>query len=204
MPAKSKSQQQFMGMVHACQKYGKCASAEVRKTAKSIKPGDAEDFASTKHKGLPERKGKKMAEENKNEYAAALGALARAAGPKIAQVAGKYGPQLAQTAAGSAGTAVGEKIGAKITGETGERYMHKGVPHKKKKKKKMKEHTTFEEYAQWRDSQLNEVGTTTADVAQFRRMTIPATVRRQWPDSTDEFFKTKKSSSTGCSCVDKE
>lgn len=56
MPAKSKSQQRFMGMVHACQKSRKCASGEVSKVAKSIKKKDAEDFARTKHKGLPEKK----------------------------------------------------------------------------------------------------------------------------------------------------
>ncbi len=173
-----------MGMVHACQKYGKCASAAVRKTAKTIKPDDADKFASTKHKGLPKRKEKKMSEERTNEYAAMLGALAKQAVPIAAQAAGQ-----------AAGTAAVEKAS--------EKFMHKGVSHKKKKKK-MKEHTTFEEYAGWRDSELNEVGTTTADVAQFRRMTIPATVRRQWPDSTDEFFQKKKDSSTDCSCVDKE
>lgn len=53
MPSSSVKQQRYMGMVHACQKYGKCASAAVRKTASSIKPSDAEDFARTKHKGLP-------------------------------------------------------------------------------------------------------------------------------------------------------
>ena len=45
-----------MGMVHACQKYGKCASEEVFKVAKSISPKDAEEFAKTKHKGLPQKK----------------------------------------------------------------------------------------------------------------------------------------------------
>lgn len=58
----SKSQQRFMGMVHACQKSGKCASGEVSKVAKSMKKKDAEDFARTKHKGLPE---KKKTNENK-------------------------------------------------------------------------------------------------------------------------------------------
>ena len=48
-----------MGMVHACQKYGDCASSKVEKIAGSIKPEDAEDFAKTKHKGLPERKEEK-------------------------------------------------------------------------------------------------------------------------------------------------
>jgi hypothetical protein len=54
--AVSKKQQKFMGMVHAAQKGEKPASKEVAKTAKTMKKGDAEDFASTKHKGLPEKK----------------------------------------------------------------------------------------------------------------------------------------------------
>jgi hypothetical protein len=56
MPAKSKKQQRFMGMVHAAQKGEKPASPEVAKVAKSIDPEAAEEFASTKHKGLPEKK----------------------------------------------------------------------------------------------------------------------------------------------------
>jgi hypothetical protein len=54
--AVSKKQQKFMGMVHAAQKGEKPASGAVAKTAKTMKKGDAEDFASTKHKGLPEKK----------------------------------------------------------------------------------------------------------------------------------------------------
>lgn len=56
MPAKSKKQQKFMGMVHAAQK-GELdnPSKEVKKAAKSMKKKDAKDFASTKHKGLPEK-----------------------------------------------------------------------------------------------------------------------------------------------------
>lgn len=56
MPAKSKKQQKFMGMVHAAQK-GELEnpSKEVKKAAKSMKKKDAKDFASTKHKGLPEK-----------------------------------------------------------------------------------------------------------------------------------------------------
>ena len=53
MPAKSKAQQKFMGMVHAAQKGEKAASAKVAKVAKRMKKKDAEDYASTKHKGLP-------------------------------------------------------------------------------------------------------------------------------------------------------
>jgi len=59
MPAKSKSQQRLFGMVHACQKKGVCASKEVKKIAKSISNKDAGDFASTKHKGLPNKVEKK-------------------------------------------------------------------------------------------------------------------------------------------------
>ncbi len=56
MPAKSKSQQRFMGMVRKCQKTGECASAAVKKAAGSISAKDADKFAKTKHKGLPEVK----------------------------------------------------------------------------------------------------------------------------------------------------
>tara|TARA_A100001515_G_scaffold134437_1_gene124462 strand:- start:2888 stop:3442 length:555 start_codon:yes stop_codon:yes gene_type:complete len=55
--AKSKNQQEFMGMVHACKKsgYKDCASKEVEDVARNMKAKDAEDFASTSHKGLPEK-----------------------------------------------------------------------------------------------------------------------------------------------------
>lgn len=56
MPSKSKSQQRLFGMVHACQKYGKCASPKISEIAKRISAKDAEDFAKTKHDGLPEQK----------------------------------------------------------------------------------------------------------------------------------------------------
>lgn len=55
MPAKSKSQQRLMGMVHACQKGGKCVSDKISKIADSIKASDATDFAETKHKNLPNK-----------------------------------------------------------------------------------------------------------------------------------------------------
>jgi hypothetical protein len=59
--AVSKAQQKFMGMVHATKKGKKPASKEVAKAAKGMSAKDAEDFAATKHKGLPEKK-KKMKE----------------------------------------------------------------------------------------------------------------------------------------------
>ena len=64
--AVSKKQQRFMGMVHAAQKGEKPASKEVAKTAKTMKKKDAEDFAKTKHKGLPE-KAKAKKEESVEE-----------------------------------------------------------------------------------------------------------------------------------------
>lgn len=56
MPAVSKKQQKFMGIVHGLQK-GTVKPSEVskkaQKVAKDMKPSAAKDFASTKHKGLP-------------------------------------------------------------------------------------------------------------------------------------------------------
>jgi hypothetical protein len=54
MPAVSKAQQRFMGMVHAADKGETPASSEVAKVSASMKDSDAKDFASTKHKGLPD------------------------------------------------------------------------------------------------------------------------------------------------------
>ena len=67
--AVSKKQQKFMGMVHAAQKGEKPASKEVAKVAKTMKKKDAEDFASTKHKGLPEKVKSKKKEESVEETA---------------------------------------------------------------------------------------------------------------------------------------
>lgn len=55
--AVSKSQQKFMGMVHAKKKGEmKDGSEKVDKAAASLTGKEAEKFASTKHKGLPEKK----------------------------------------------------------------------------------------------------------------------------------------------------
>lgn len=61
--AVSKAQQKFMGMVHAAQKGEKAASPEVAKVAKEMGKKDAKGFASTKHKGLPEKKTDESVEE---------------------------------------------------------------------------------------------------------------------------------------------
>jgi len=57
MPAVSKAQQRFMGMVHAAQKGDmENPSPEVQKAADSMSDKDAKDYASTPHKGLPNKK----------------------------------------------------------------------------------------------------------------------------------------------------
>jgi len=55
--AVSKQQQKFMGMARAMQKGEKIkgASKELKKVARTMKPKDTEDFAKTKHKGLPDK-----------------------------------------------------------------------------------------------------------------------------------------------------
>ena len=57
MPADSKKQQKFFGIVRAIQK-GEMAptTPETAKAAEDMKKGDVKKFASTKHKGLPEKK----------------------------------------------------------------------------------------------------------------------------------------------------
>jgi hypothetical protein len=67
--AVSKQQQKFMGMAHAMQKGEKVkgASKELKKVAKTMKPKDTEDFAKTKHKGLPDKVKSKKKEEEVDE-----------------------------------------------------------------------------------------------------------------------------------------
>ena len=66
----SKSQQRFFGMVRKAQKEGekKTTSPEIARVASSIKMKDAKKFASTKHKGLPEKKVAKEETCGKGEY----------------------------------------------------------------------------------------------------------------------------------------
>ena len=66
MPAVSKAQQRFFGMVRAAQK-GEMEnpSPEVAKVAATAKRSDVKKFAKTKHKGLPEKKGVKEAKDFK-------------------------------------------------------------------------------------------------------------------------------------------
>jgi len=75
MPAQSKQQQKFMGIVRAIQKGdipASDASPEAQKVATSMKKSDVKDFASTKHKGLP-RKVKQEILNRLKEYANKMG-----------------------------------------------------------------------------------------------------------------------------------
>ena len=70
MPAVSKQQRKFMGLVHAVQK-GEVPASKVSKsardTAKQMKKSDVEDFADDSEKGLP-KKVKKEERDYKDEY----------------------------------------------------------------------------------------------------------------------------------------
>lgn len=57
-------------MVHACQKDGRCASDKIRDMADRVKNKDAEDFAKTKHNGLPDRVKEKKMKKSFKEYLA--------------------------------------------------------------------------------------------------------------------------------------
>ena len=74
MPAQSKQQQKFMGLVHAIQKGdvpASDASPEAQKVAQDMKPSDVKDFASTSHKGLPKKVKQEIVKRLK-EYAMTL------------------------------------------------------------------------------------------------------------------------------------
>jgi hypothetical protein len=88
--AVSKKQQRFMGMVSAAKKGEKPASKEVAKVAKTMKKSDAEDFASTKHKGLPEKAAKKNKEEDVEESTTSGSVATSGAAPKAAKGAGGF------------------------------------------------------------------------------------------------------------------
>ena len=67
MPANSKKQQRFMGLVYAVQKGEiKAPSKEVEEAAKSMSEEDVRDFAKTKHKDLPEKAAALFVEHSKS------------------------------------------------------------------------------------------------------------------------------------------
>ena len=100
--AVSRQQQKFMGMAHAMQKGKKIkgASPELKKVAKTMKKGDVEDFAKTKHKGLPEKKKKEEAVDETTVAGSVATAPASAGGKgKKGMVFGKgvYESQIAES-----------------------------------------------------------------------------------------------------------
>jgi hypothetical protein len=82
--AVSKQQQKFMGMAHAMQKGEKIkgASKELKKVAKTMKSKDVEDFAKTKHKGLPDKVKSKKKEEDVEESTSSGSVATSTAAPK--------------------------------------------------------------------------------------------------------------------------
>ena len=75
MPASSKAQQKFMGMVHALKKGDmkpSDASKDVKDAAKSMSKKDAKDYASTPLKGLPNKVKQEIVKKLK-EYAGKMG-----------------------------------------------------------------------------------------------------------------------------------
>lgn len=72
MPSVSKNQQKFMGQVYALKKGDinpSDASNDIKDAAKSMSKKDAKDFASTKHKNLPNRVKQEIYNRLKQEYA---------------------------------------------------------------------------------------------------------------------------------------
>ena len=64
MPSSSKSQQRFFGVVKAMQKGDIPKKGRAGKIAKSMNKDDVDDFASTKHKGKPEKVKREMKVRN--------------------------------------------------------------------------------------------------------------------------------------------
>ena len=63
MPAESKSQRRFMGMVKHCKDTGDCPGENIKKAADSMSSKEVDKFAKTKEKGLPEHKKKQVKEQ---------------------------------------------------------------------------------------------------------------------------------------------
>ena len=88
MPSVSKAQQRFMGLVHAYKK-GDIPASQVSKAvkdaAKSMKKKSAKDFASTKHKDLPNKVREYLMSENPAASAAAAMAMMKLQNPSTGQ-----------------------------------------------------------------------------------------------------------------------
>ena len=60
MPSTSKQQQKFFGVVKSMQQGDTPKKGKAGKAAKSMSKDDVDDFASTKHKGLPKKVKREM------------------------------------------------------------------------------------------------------------------------------------------------
>jgi hypothetical protein len=75
MPAKSKKQQRYMGMLYHCKETGDCPNDDVKDKAKRIKKKVVRDFAETKHKSLPEKVKKKRREKKRKKKSRSMNVL---------------------------------------------------------------------------------------------------------------------------------
>ena len=83
MPALSKKQQKFFGIVRAIQKGEQAPTTpETAKAAADMKKSDVKKFASTKHKGLPEKKVTKEAANPAQQAAIAISMKEKGKKPK--------------------------------------------------------------------------------------------------------------------------
>ena len=97
MPSKSKAQQRFMGMVNAYKKgelKGSEVSKDVKDAAKGMKKKDTKKYASTKHKGLPNKVKKEELKRLIAKYGAKRGReTVMAVRPKAVTVSGNRMPE---------------------------------------------------------------------------------------------------------------
>jgi hypothetical protein len=81
--ALSKKQQQFFGIVRGMQKGDIPKKGKAGEAAKEMKKKDVKDFASTKHKGLPEKKKKETKEMVKNLEESIMNLIEKHLNPEI-------------------------------------------------------------------------------------------------------------------------
>ena len=152
MPAQSKSQQRFFGVVKAMQKGDIPKKGKAGKIAKQMSKKDVDDFASTKHKGKPEKVKREQRVRN------LIKKMVREELGKLNEKVQKYVVGLDNGEVISGDKAVSEKKAHQIMTRISDRsdgwvnpFMigveawngthpkSKGKPHKMNKKKKMKE-----------------------------------------------------------------
>lgn len=114
-----------MGWVHACQKgTAKKCPDKIKKVANSISYGDAEDFAKTKHKGLPEMKRlKSFAEFRENQLTQAdrgMASIMTGDTQDVRQTAGQVNMQYYIAKMGDMLNKIEQKLGVNSNQQPGE------------------------------------------------------------------------------------